>query len=250
MTSKLDLKNPPIIEAVLDIDCQFKAPIDINKVAITASKSLAKAYPQRRPVFIQNHQVETTPSKKMKYSVEGSVQGFQFLSLDGKQIIQFRTEGFSFNRLAPYSNLNAYLPQIKRAWELYRKFAVPTQIRSVRLRFINRILVPLDQGKVNLDEYIRIGPRTADIDRLDLTGFLEQYVAIDKHSGHQVNSLLTLQPENNDMIAIIFDNGVASFEVQEPNDWPGIRARILELREVKNHVFNNTLTEKCLNLFR
>lgn len=243
------LKNPPIIETVLDIDCELQPAFNIKEIEKAARKALARDYPKLRPIFFQDHKVEATPDKKVKYSVEGGLQDFQFLSPDEKQIVQYRSQGFSFNRLAPYTSLQDYLPQIKKRWLQYAKIAKPVQVKSVRLRYINRILLPWSGGNVNLDEYILNGPRLADPERLTLTGFLDQYSAIDRESGYQINSVLTVQPAENDNLPIIFDNGVVATETGNV-DWARIRKMIIGLRELNNHIFVKTLTEKCLNLFQ
>ena len=249
MTTAKQLKNPPIIEAILDIDCDLAAPLDFKKVETRARKELAKSYPKVTPQFLQEHQFEAKIDEPPKVSVRSGVIGLQFLKNDGKQVLQFRAQGFSFNRLAPYTSLDDYLAQIKRAWLIYAKLASPVQIKLIRLRYINRLLLPFDRDRIDLDEYLRNGPRLSDPEALALVGFLNQYVALDKKSGHQVNSVLTLQPAEGDKLPVIFDNGVAAIETRIPEDWTWIRSKILELRELKNKNFWDTLTEKCLNLF-
>ncbi len=250
MKTSVKLKHPPIIEAVLDIDCDFSTPVEVRQFQKAAGKSLAKSYPKQRPIYVQDHRVEATEDRKLKYSVEGGIQGVQFLKDDEKQLVQFRMQGFSFNRLSPYASLDDYLPQIKKAWSLYSKLTSPVQVRLIRLRYINRVPLPMKNGAVEIDEYIVNGPRLADPDRLTLMGFLDQYAAVDTRTGYQVNSVLTLQPIEGDKLPIIFDNGVISLETGSVDDWTWIRTKILELRELKNHIFCRTLTEKCLNLFQ
>lgn len=246
----MNLKKPPIIEAVLDIDCELPPSLDIIKVQRMASKELAKSYPKMRPTFLQDHRVETTPTNEVKYSVTNQINGFQFIKNDGRQIVQFRTQGFSFNRLEPYTDLDSYLPQIKKQWLNYLRIAEPIKITAIRLRYINRILLPLVKGEVDLDEYIINGPRLADTERLSLVGFLDQYTAVDKKTGHQMSSVLTLQPIADQTLPLIFDNGVVSSKSVSIENWIEIRSIILELRELKNHIFERTVTPKCLNLFR
>ena len=250
MTITSTFTNPPIIEAVLDIECDFKEQPEINKIEAKARKEMAKSYPKVRHVLFQEHQVEAKPSEPAKISIKGGLHGLQFLKNDEKQVVQYRIEGFSFNRLAPYASLDNYLPQMKKNWSLYRDLAKPLQIRLIRLRYINRILLPLTDGKVDLDKYILNGPRLADPKRFELTGFLDQYAATDKKSGHQINSVLTLQQAVDDKLPVIFDNGVIALETGNVDDWQWIRSKILELRELKNHIFCHTLTEKCRNLFQ
>ncbi|HMQ03633.1 MAG TPA: TIGR04255 family protein [Pyrinomonadaceae bacterium] len=246
----MNLKKPPIIEAVLDIDCELPPNLDIMKVQKLASKELAKSYPKMRPTFLQDHTVKATPTNEVEYSLKSEINGFQFLKNDGRQVVQFRKQGFSFNRLEPYTNLDSYLPQIKKQWLNYLRMAEPIKISAIRLRYINRILLPLVNGEVNLDEYIINGPRLADNERLSLVGFLDQYTAVDKKTGHQMSSVLTLQPIADQTLPLIFDNGVVSSKSVSIENWNEIRSIILELRELKNHIFKRTVTKRCLNLFR
>lgn len=239
----IKLKNPPIIEAVIDIDCDFKVPLDLKAIETQVRKELARSYPKLKPVVVQDHRFEQN-----QYSMKSGLAAFQFLKNDEKQIVQFRTEGFSFNRLAPYTTLDDYLPQVKKNWEIYRKLARPSQIKAIRLRYINRILLPLS-GSIDLSKYISNSPQTADPKRLGLLGFLDQYIAVDKRTGNQAHSIITLEPAVGDKLPLIFDNGVVAVVSQKPEDWLEIRKRITQLRELKNHVFQHTLTKECLNLF-
>lgn len=238
------LKNAPIIEAVVDIDCDFTTPLDLKSKEMQARKALARLYPKMKPVVVQDHRFEGN-----EYSMKTRLAALQFLKTDEKQLVQFRTEGFSFNRLAPYTSLDDYLPQIKRAFETYIKTAGPVKVKSIRLRYINRILLPSQSGRADLGKYIRNSPQTADSERLELRGFLNQYLAIDKETGNQVHSILTVEQPADDKLPVIFDNGVAAIVSENPKNWEEIKGKIIDLRELKNHIFESTLTKKCLTLF-
>jgi uncharacterized protein (TIGR04255 family) len=179
-----------------------------------------------------------------------AVQAFQFLHDDEKQLVQVRAQGFSFNRLAPYTSLDDYLPEIERTWGLYVKLISPVQIRVIRLRYINRILVPMAANSVDLDEFLKIGPRLPDENRLVLSGFLNQQAAVEKDTGHQLNLVLTAQPPVNEKLPIILDITAASPVAADPADWSNILRLIGSLRSLKNRVFANTLTTKCIELFQ
>lgn len=245
------LKNPPIIEAVLDIDCDLPPNLKVATLETRARKEFKKSYPKFQQQFIQQHEIKKEPNEPPKVSVKDvGVQALQFLKNDGKQLIQFRTQGFSFNRLSPYTSLDDYLPQIKSAWTAYVKLASPVQVRLIRLRYINRILLPFVNEKVELEEYFRTGPRVADAARLTLLGFLSQYSAVDAETGNQINSVLTAQAPEGDKLPIIFDNSAMALEIGDPENWTWIRSKIVELRQLKNHIFSSTLTETCLNQFQ
>jgi uncharacterized protein (TIGR04255 family) len=173
-----------------------------------------------------------------------------FLRGNEEQLVQIRVQGFSFNRLTPYSTLDDYLPEIERTWKLFVEFARPAQVTCIRLRYINRIRLPLGQGALDLEEYLKLGPRLPDEDRLVLRGFLNQYQAVDKQSGHEVKAILTAQKEEHGELPIIFDITAASGGPVDPTNWSTILESVQSLRRLKNEIFYKTLEAKCLQLFQ
>jgi len=249
--NQFKLLKAPIVEAVVDIDCDLPPGRDVAALEIPAHDLLRAQYPIVRRLFVQTHQIQPQTDKPPVLSVHQAVQALQFLHPDQKQIVQFRAQGFSFNRLEPYGSLDDYLSEIERTWKLYVAVATPVQVRIVRLRYINRIHMPLSDGQVNLEEYLRVGPRLADEKRLTFTGFLYQYSAVEAGTGNQVSIVLTTHPpEAINVLPLIFDITVEHHQPAEVENWTWLLAQIQALRGLKNGVFRNTLTEKCLNLFQ
>ncbi len=247
---ELDLSNPPIVEAVLDIECDLPPGFQIVEFQDRALSVFRDSYPKLRTQLLQEHQIAMKPGELPALSVKHGVQALQFLQNDEKQLVQVRIQGFSFNRLAPYTSLDDYLPEIERTWGLYADLVKPVQVRQIRVRYINRILLPMTDRRVELDHYLTVAPRSPDEDRLELAGFLSQQVAIETATGNQVNTVLTAQPPEDGKLPVIFDNSAVNNEPCEPDSWPQILQRIEALRVLKNHVFKRTLTEPCLALFR
>ena len=244
------LKNPPIIEAVLDIECDLPPDKQLGALEGPARDSFRDQYPKFKKRFVHEHQITTKPGKPTKHSARHGIQGLQFLQADEKQLVQIRTQGFSFNRLAPNSRLDDYLPEIERTWNLFVELTSPVQIRLIRLRYINRIMLSLNEKDLDLDKYLRIGPRLPDEETLTIAGFLTQQVMLEKKTGNQVHLVLTAQLPEGENLPIILDNTVLSSDQGAPEDWPWILEKIKQLRCLKNHIFRRTVTEECLNLFR
>lgn len=249
-TSELKLAKAPIVEAVLDIDCDMPAGFDLTALEGTAGEAFRSQYPRFRNQFLEEHRIESKADEPAKHSSRRAVQAFRFLQDDEKQLVQVRSQGFSFNRLAPYSSLDDYLSEIQRTWELFIGIASPVKIRVVRLRYINRILLPFAGGPVNLDGYFKVGPKLPDEEGLQFTGFVNQHTAVEAGTGYQVNIVLASQLPESERLPVIFDICVASPKTAEPNDWHWILVEIQSLRSLKNRIFKNTLTEICLNLFQ
>src|SRR5438552_2650132 len=170
----IQLRNPPIVEAVFDVDCDLPPGFDLVALEEPSRAQFGDQYPKFRAQFVQEFKIEAKDDAPQSMSISRAVQSFQFLKEDEKQLVQVRAQGFSFNRLAPYTSLDDYLPEIERTWHLYLNLVSPVQIRVTRLRYINRILVPLTAGAVNLDEFLKIGPGLPDEERLLLSGFFDQ----------------------------------------------------------------------------
>ena len=247
--SGLTLANAPIVEAVLDLDCDLPPSLDFAALQDAVKDAYFDRYPTFRPLFFQEAKIESKSDAPAEMSVRRGIQAFQCFDKTEKQLVQVRAQGYSFNRLTPYTSMDDYLPEIERTWQLFVKLMSPVQLRVVRLRYINRILLPLTNGQVDLEQYVRMNLRPAD-DKLMMTGFLNQYAAVEKDTGHEVNVVVTSQQPDNDRLPIIFDNCVACAAKVQPQDWTWILAKIQSLRDLKNRVFKNTLSETCLKLFQ
>jgi uncharacterized protein (TIGR04255 family) len=247
----LGLKSPPIVEAVLDIECDFAPGQSVVGLKEAATAKFSDRYPKLREPFAQQLKMEFSAGKLIENDVQvPSVIAFQFLQDDEKQLIQLREKGYAFNRLAPYGSLDDYLPEIQRTWDIYRELVTPILIRVVRLRYINRLDLPFVDHQLDLDSYFTAGPRIPDEDRLALLGFLNQHQLVEEKTGYHITTVLAAGKEEGGKLPVIFDNTVAAKIDADPIDWQALEVTIQSLRNLKNRVFADTLTEKCLRLFQ
>ena len=249
-TTGRKLANPPIMEAVLDLDCDLQPTMAIESILEPAKERYDGDYPKFKTRYLLEHEFRADGDAPPQTSTRRGIQGYMFLQKDEKQLVQVRVQGFSFNRLAPYSSLDDYYSEIQRTWSLFVELAKPVQVTSIRLRYINRIPVALSGGLLELDEYLKLGPRLPNEERLTLTGFLNQYLAVEKDTGYEVKAILTSQKPEGGELPIILDITAATGASVAPTDWDRILATIESLRNLKNEVFYNTLREKCLQLFQ
>ena len=243
------LRRAPIIEAVLDVDCDMPPALDLGTLETAARDVFRDRYPKFRTQFVQEHAIQAPVEGSPKLSVRRGLQAFHFLQADERQLVQVRAAGFSFNKLAPYTSLDDYMPEIERAWRVFVGLASPLQVREVRLRYINRILLPLVEGQVDLDKYLATGPRLPEERSLTFVGFLHRHAAAEKRTGNRVNTTLASQPTEDDRLPVILDIEAAADASIDPKDWHSLDQRIQSLRSLKNLVFQRTPTERCLELF-
>ncbi|MCI0540903.1 MAG: TIGR04255 family protein [Verrucomicrobiales bacterium] len=244
------LARAPIVEAVIDIDCDLPPAMVFAALEKPARERLRDKYPKFRAQLVQEHQIEQLGQAEPKFTVRKGIQAFQFRSEDERQLVQIRPLGFSFNRLSPYSSLDDYLTEIERTWKLFVEVAAPIQVRKIGLRYINRILLPIHEGQLELRDYLNVCPQLPEKERLKFVGFLNHHAALEVATDNRVNIVLTMQNPETDRLPLIFDIETFHAEASNPGDWDHLLSRIVSLRSLKNRIFKNTLTDKCLNLFQ
>lgn len=247
----LKLKSAPIVEAVLDLDCDLPPSIDVAALEAAALERLRDAYPNPQKRFLHEMQVKATAGAAPEVTTaRHGVHALMFYAADQRQIVQLRPQGYSFNRLAPYSSLDDYLPEIERTWRIFCDLARPVKVRTVRLRYINKLPLPAEGGDVDFERFLKLGPRLpADI-QLKLSGFFSHQSAVDPETGNAVNIAIATQPREGDRQPVILDIEAYRSIDAEPADWASIVASIQSLRALKNTVFEWSLTQPCLDLFR
>jgi uncharacterized protein (TIGR04255 family) len=245
------LGNSPVVEVVLDIDCDLPPDFDLAGSEDRFREAFLSSYPKLRKSIVATHHVEVKAGSPTHTSAELGVSAHQHVSEDEKQIVQVRREGFSFNRLAPYSGLDACLPEIERAWRLFVDLALPIQIRLIRLRYINLLQLPVSQGQpMQLSDYFVHSPSLPDKDSLSFLRFLDQRVALENETGQVVEWVLASQGLDGNHWPVILDISSVSKNPPLVDAWEQIVGQIQSLRRLNNQVFSKSLTEKCLQLFQ
>jgi uncharacterized protein (TIGR04255 family) len=244
------LPKPPIVEAVLDIDCDLSPKQSPASMLEAARATFAERYPKLKVQKLHEHRIQSKPDTPPELDVREGLLALRFLQQDDKQLVQVRAQGFSFNRLEPYTTLDDYLPEIERTWNQYREVASPFGVRMIRLRYINRILLPGQRGQVDLDQYLKLGPHLPDEENLKFIGFVHQHEAEEVGTGHRVSIVLATQGFENQALPIILDTTAAARTDIKPEEWSCILGKIQALRTLNKLIFRDTLTDRCLQLFQ
>jgi len=245
----LHLKSAPIIEAVFDIDAELPPAFTLEGVIGAAETAFADRYPGKQKQLISEQKISVRPGESPSISAKNILQALQLLAPDKKQLVQVRRNGFSLNRLAPYSSFDDYLPEVQRCWEVYRRLCSPVLVRKVGLRYINRILLPIEGGNLNLEDYLAVCPHLPDEDALSFTSFLNRHQVTEPATGLCANITLSSQKSESAGLWILLDIeafDATRIEVGEERLWEAFHS----LRRLKNSIFERILTPKCLSLFQ
>lgn len=243
------LAKPPIVEAVIDIDVEMRPGFVLSQAKEALATAFADQYPVVREREFDAHEIRKVPGAAGSVTSHSGLESLMFMQVDEKQLLQARRRGFSFNRLAPYQGLDHYLPELKARWARFCEVIKPVRALEVKMRFINRIELPMEDGQVDLDHYLKVGPRAPDEDAFGFSGFNSRSAMIEKATGARlVLSLASLRPSNN-LLPIILDIEAAAECECDPADWDAISERLATLRLTKNLAFKKSLGEKCHALF-
>jgi uncharacterized protein (TIGR04255 family) len=239
------LDRAPIIEALLDIECDLPIEWNLREAEEAISAAYQGQFPKKSYQWVDEWKFEQGPEGASQQQ-RRRLDGFRFHREDDTEVVQVRARGFSFNRLQPYETLDTYLTSIAEAWSAYCHLAGPLQVLSVGLRYINRIQIP--EGRFELTDYFKIGTTFPCAEELVLFKILAQHVARQESTGHLVQ--VTLNDDGTGTSTFILDIQVSADDPLAPDDWSAIETKIQQLRKLKNDVFKGALTDKCLELFK
>ena len=243
-------KNPPIQEAVLDI--QVTLPSDVTLETLKKfDEGLETSFPekQERISWQQGFQIAGAGEAHAMRSSR-SVDGYLFVSKADGKVAQARREGFTFNKLKPYSNWETFSSEAKELWERYVALARPSSVQRVALKYLNRIALPLPLG--DLREYCLLFP---DLPPALPQGMSEFFLRValpvaDAPCASIVTLTFELPMPGTAVLNLILDNEAAYVFGSLNVDTEAIWSKLAELRDLKNKVFDASFTEKAKKLFR
>ncbi len=243
-------KNPPIQEALLDIQVALPADATVETLK-NFHAGLETRFPERkeRISWLQGFQI-SAPGDSHAVSSPRSVDGYLFVSNAEAKIVQARRDGFTFNKLRPYSNWETFNTEAKELWELYVALARPASVQRVALRYLNRITLPLPLR--DLRDYCLLFPDLPPALPQGMSEFFLRVTLPVPDTPCLSTVTLTFEPAmpGATMLNLILDNEAAYFFGSLNVDTEAIWLRLAQLRDLKNNVFDAILTEKAKELFR
>jgi uncharacterized protein (TIGR04255 family) len=246
------LKSPPIVEAVFGIETEHAPEFQIESVFASLDRSAFNSYPELREGRKNNRSF--TDDGKMSTLVDNRVEAYQLYSDDKKQVLQFRESGISLNRLAPYGSFDEYIEELRLRWNQFVGFAKPLKVKTLELRYINRILIPIEDGRAGFQDYIKIAPKLSiskptDNSAISFRGLRCELFGEEKETNNQIVLGLATEQIARESLPFVFDLRATNQTGFSPDDWPKMADAFQQLRRLKNNWFLNSLSEKCLTMF-
>lgn len=238
--------NAPIVEAVLDIN--VKLPGEITLESLEAQHEHMK---DRFPEVSERIQVsggsKLGPSPSALKS-EKTILGYLFRSPQEAKLVQHRLDGFSFNKLKPYMDWDSFKSEAQELWQSYRSYNNPAKITRIALRYINSIEIPLPIKE--LTEYLLTSPVTVPNMAQKITRFLTRIESENERiPAYAVITQTIGDPTEMKKLPLILDIDVfhgSDYTTNMDAIWDVFE----ELRDYKNEIFFNSISEKTKELFR
>ena len=237
----------PITEALIDIRASLSAGTSLETLA-RFQEPIRERYPNRRERRSWEGMVQMEPGGAVEMRQRaGGIDGYTFVSADGRQLVQAHLDGFTFNRLRPYVAWSAFRDEAREHWEKYRDLARPEGVSRIALRFINRIEIPTTA--TDFKEYVLTTPEIAPGLPQGLAGFLMRLIIPMERFESTVIVTETIEPIREDVMPFILD--IDAF-VEKPfrPDSSEIWETFETLRASKNTVFFESVTDRAKELFR
>ena len=240
------LQEAPIIEAVFDFRVKAAKDFSVEDFA-RVGQTLSSQFPKMDAARGGQVRIDFRPGPPEVNTENLGLMGYFFKSEDEKLIAQFRIDGFTLNRLAPYTSWDELYPLATRLWQQYCDVATPQTVTRLAVRYINKI--PLPWTFVDFDDYLTAGPDVPSGLPQNVPAFLLQVQILD--TDHYIAANVIQQLESSlaeQKHSIVLDIDAFKAVDLSPSD-PSIKDVFGQLRDFKNAIFFSYLTEEAIRRF-
>lgn len=240
MATRRYYSQSPLIEAL----CQFKFEPGMEwDMAIPGLlyQQFKAEFPERR----QQKAFEFTVGPDIDdLKTQATPNRMQFRKADGSALIQVGPDLLIVNALRPYPGWERFRAMILSALETYCREASPRGIKSLALRYINRLTFPFDS--VDISDYLLFSPGVPD--SLPQT-FVEWAQSVAMPAGRDDILRLTggSREENPEEIVFVLD---IEFVAIRGCDLADVGPRIDKAHDQIESAFEACITEKSRLMFR
>lgn len=235
------LSRAPIVEAIID----FRVPRLENvtpNVFSDLEASIGQQYARKSPIQLFQGAFGFDKGRLLDPTQSQVEWGWRYQT--DHEVAQFKVDGFTLNKLEPYTTWEEVFAEALRLWGIYRRLAEPIQVSRVAVRYINRMRFP---GTEDIGRYLEAPPALpAPIPQV-LREFLTRVYVDDDGTGASaviVQALEKSMDPNTSSILLDID----AFRELPPDD-PPLPEIFQQLRQLKNAIFYASVTEKTVEMY-
>lgn len=238
------LKNAPIIEAILDIRVKPSPRVKHDNLA-AAHLKINNRFPIKEALLTKKFTFKFEKEGKPHPKHDETQTGYLFKNQEEEKLVQYRLDGFTYNKLKPYKTWEKMRDEAKELWNLYVELAEPEAVTRIALRFINKV-----EFSLPIEDILTAPPAVPESLPQELSSFLTRVTI--REPKIEAAAILTQAfegVEKNNYIPIILDIDVFKvydFDPKADTIWDSLE----QLRDFKNDIFFECLTEKAMETFK
>ncbi len=221
------------MEALIDIQIENPGSIAVQDVE-RLSASLKNEFPTRLPLHHLQMGFQVNPSGDAEFSKDQQTLGYR-LDRPGR-VLQFRTTGFSYSHLPPYSNWDTFSAEAEKFWSMFTSEFRPTAANRIAVRMINRL--PLPSGDIRLDSCLNVYPTLPDSLPSDTQSLFMQLQLPMKHVAAAAITILQIYSAMLDI----------DFIIQRSTPIGEVFRTLNVLGDAKDDIFEACITDKIREL--
>jgi uncharacterized protein (TIGR04255 family) len=237
----------PVVEALIDYRVKAREGFTATEFAVLKS-ALQGRFPKAEERREGRVTVRLSPSGKEPIAMEDlGPQGYFFKTEDEKVVAQFRLDGFTLNRLKPYTRWEDTYPLAAELWGMYVEVARPELLTRIALRYLNKIDFPGDEFPML--EYLTAPPPIPADGPQYVHAFFSRITLSGAEGSPAVHVTQVLEPNQINMQSQYTLDIDAFRDLETMSSDSELDAAFAELRELKNEIFFSHLTERTLRAF-
>lgn len=236
------LGRAPITEALIDLRAALPDDFGVERFAQLRDR-IGERYPTHEEQRLFKTTLAFQPSQQLvPANTELGLHGYLYKTADNLTIAQFRRDGFTLNRLRPYTRWDELFPEARNLWRLYAEVAGIREFTRVATRFINHLKVPAAPTP-EYGRYLTSIPTAPHGAPQSPVGFLSRVESRDPATDlHAIVTQATEPTVEPGLVTIILDIDVYKLGSFKPDD-ASLDEVFRALHVMKNDIFFGAITE-------
>jgi uncharacterized protein (TIGR04255 family) len=246
MTTRRRYRRPPVVEALCEL--YFEGSDWDDTVPGQFYDLIKQDFPVKRQRENQEAQVVVTNTGEASAGIKRLAPWMQFITSNGNRLIQIGRDVLVVNQLQPYPHFDDWEPLIYSTLAHYRSLTRPKGVTRLGLRYINRVLIP--ETQIRMEDYFTVYPQLPQA-MGDIHGrFMIRVDLPHQEGGHAV--LLTFgsaPPEGPNQIAHLLDL-YDIFKAEQPLPFDAIPSHVGFAHRNIETAFEGSITDRLRTLFQ
>jgi uncharacterized protein (TIGR04255 family) len=249
MARQRHLARAPIREAIINI--QIAPPVELSSIKEFAG-TLKNEFAKTTDIWQASFGVQFDQDNAGATTTNRFPIGKRMDSADAREVMQCSINAFSFSRLAPYEDWSHIRDSAKRLWALYVLSVKPKSITRVAVRYVNALPIPLPVPELN--DYFTAAPQVPSALPQMMRSFLQQVTLVDEATNSlaavvQASEGITAPNLVKNEVTVLIDIDASQIVDIGPLQSDAIWQKFEELRDFKNRIFFELITERTARLF-